>query len=173
MAVPGYEHARTPGKKRVKKSKKYFQELFLHFGTGPLHLPLSWQAIIGWPFIMNSGLQLNWTTSPALYGGVPWVYPLEGWPGWKHWTSEHVGNGPLHSPDGRQIDSAGPFKPWPGGHENAALPPTSLEIIATRGAVPLSDGGIETSPHSTPGRTRKSLENSNLKHLGLFTNYVI
>jgi hypothetical protein len=83
------------------------------------------------------------------------VYPFDGEPGWKHWTSEQVGNGPLHSPDGRQIDSAGPFKPWPGGHENAALPPTSLEMIATRGAVPLADGGIETSPHSTPGNFKK------------------
>lgn len=70
---------------------------------------------------------------------------------------KQVGNGPLHSPDGKQIDSDGPFKPWPGGHEKADRPPTSLEIIATRGAVPLSDGGIETSPHSTPEKKNLKL----------------
>lgn len=132
MAVPGYEQART------------------HFGTGPDHRPLSWHAIIGCPCIMYISLQLNCTTSPALYGGLPWVYPLFGWPGWKHCTSEHVGNGWDHSPDGWQTDSEGPFKPWPGGQEKAARPPTSLLIMATRGAVPFPDGGIETSPHSTP-----------------------
>lgn len=127
----------------------------LHLGTMPDQRPLSWQAMIGCPCIMYSGLQLNWTTSPALYGGVPCVYPFDGCPGWKHWTSEQVGNGPLHSPDGRQFDSDGPFSPCPGGHEKAALPPTSLLMIATRGAVPLTDGGIETSPHSTPAKTPK------------------
>lgn len=56
-----------------------------------------------------------------------------------------------HSPDGKQTVSDGPFNPWPGGQLNAARPPTSLEIIATRGAEPLDEAaGIETSPHSTP-----------------------
>lgn len=82
-----------------------------HFGTGPLHRPLSWHAMIGCPCIMYSGLQLNWTTSPALYGACPCVYPFAGVPGWKHCTSEHDGNGPPHSPVGRQTASDVPRRP--------------------------------------------------------------
>jgi hypothetical protein len=39
---------------------------YWHLGTVPDHLPFSWHAMIGCPSIMNSGLQLNWITSPAL-----------------------------------------------------------------------------------------------------------
>ena len=61
-----------------------------------------------------------------------------------------VGNGAPHSPFGLQIDSDAPFKPCPGGQENAARPPTSRDKIATLGLVPFVAGGRETSPHSTP-----------------------
>lgn len=63
-----------------------------------------------------------------------------------------MGNCPPQSPEGRQTASDEPFNPWPAGQENAALPPTSRDNIATRGAVPfaINEGFNGTSPHSTP-----------------------
>lgn len=56
-------------------------------GTVPDQRPFSWQAIIGWPSIMWSGLQLNCTRSPALYTPWPCMYPFSGTLGLSQVTS--------------------------------------------------------------------------------------
>lgn len=59
IAVPGYEHACTPRNHFGQVHTFSFKEFYIHFGSAPDQRPESWQAIIGCPCIMNSGLQLN------------------------------------------------------------------------------------------------------------------
>lgn len=48
-----------------------------------------------------------------------------------HFIPWHVGNGNDHSPDGKQVVSDGPFKPYFKRQENEARPPTSRDRIVT------------------------------------------